>query len=70
MEQLPINNGNGQSYGFVIYRKNGIAIKDGSKLKIRGHVRDLAQVLVNGQMQTPPISSSSDLKAFGSWYPR
>ena len=70
MEQLPINNDNGQSYGFIIYRKTNVTVTDSSNLKIRGHVRDLAQVLVNGQLQTPPIKSQADLKSFGSWFPR
>lgn len=69
MENLPINNMNGQSYGFVVYRHN-VMVKHSSRLKIRGHVRDFAQVLLNGQLQTPPVKTTNDLQAFGSWVPR
>lgn len=71
MEELPINAGNGQSYGFTVYRNTIDLLQTGkSVLKIRNHVRDLAQVLVNGQLQTPPVLSTADLNNFGSWVPR
>ena len=44
MEQLDINNGNGQSYGYIVYRKT-LVLRPGMKLKIRGHPRDLVQVI-------------------------
>lgn len=69
MENLPINNMNGQSYGFVVYRHH-VMLKNSSRLKIRGHIRDFAQVLVNGKLQTPPVKTRKDLEAFGSWCPR
>jgi len=69
MEELPINDMNGQSYGFVVYRKS-IHLGGASVLKVRGHVRDFAQVLINGELQTPPIRTSKDLYDFGSWFPR
>jgi len=70
MEELSINDMNGQSFGFVVYRKT-IPIRGASSvLKVRGHVRDFAQVLVNGELQTPPIKTSKDLNGFGSWFPR
>merc|ERR1711976_1138659 len=47
MEQLNVNNGNGQSYGYIVYRKT-LVLKPGMKLKIRGHPRDLVQLMVNG----------------------
>jgi len=68
MENLPINNGNGQSYGFTVYRKT-VNIGAMSELQIRGHVRDFALVFINGQQQLPPVLSSSDLKNFGTWVP-
>ncbi len=43
MERLPINDGNGQSYGYIVYRKQ-LELTQGSKILIRGHVRDLLQV--------------------------
>ena len=39
MEQLEINNGGGQGYGFILYRKK---IGQGSKLTIKGKVKDRA----------------------------
>lgn len=69
MEELPINNENGQSYGFTVYRKT-VDLEASSTLKVRNHIRDLAQVLVNGQLQTPPIMSTDDLNNFGSWVTR
>ena len=44
MEQLDINNGNGQGYGYIVYRKT-LVLQAGMKLKIRGHPRDLVQVI-------------------------
>lgn len=69
MEDLPINNGNGQTFGFIVYRKT-VSLQAGSRLKVRNHIRDLAQVLVDGQLQTPPVNSEQDLLNFGSWVPR
>jgi len=67
MEQLNINNENGQSYGYIIYRKE-VQIKWGSLLKVRGHSRDLMQVLINGVQVNEPIVSAMDLGTkFGSW---
>lgn len=69
MENLPINDLNGQSYGFVVYRHQ-VKLNASSQIKIRGHVRDFAQVLVDGQLQISPIKSSEDLQNFGSWCSR
>jgi hypothetical protein len=33
MENLPINNGNGQSYGYIIYRKN-TTINNGDRFRV------------------------------------
>ena len=69
MEQLSLNNGNGQSYGYIVYRKQ-ISLSSGSELTIRGHVRDLLQVLVDGVQVNPAILTNDDLEKFGSWGPR
>ncbi|XP_013386988.1 beta-galactosidase-1-like protein 2 [Lingula anatina] len=45
MEFLDINNGGGQGYGFILYRKS---VTSGGTLKITGHVRDRAVVLFDG----------------------
>lgn len=66
MEQLSINNGNGQSYGYIVYRKT-LKIADGSKIVVRGHVTDLLQLMINGKMLNEPILELTDLGKFGSW---
>ena len=43
MEELPINNFNGQSYGYIVYRKK-MPIKQGAVLSMRGRPRDLLHV--------------------------
>ena len=43
MEQLQLNNGNGQSYGYIVYRKK-LQLRNGSVLSMRGRPRDLLQV--------------------------
>ena len=67
MEQLPFNNGNGQSYGYIVYRKKVSGLHQGSTLQIRGHIRDLLQVMVNGKMVNAPILNVADLARFGAW---
>ena len=70
MEQLEhLNNGNGQSYGYIVYRKKVTNLKSGSVLKIRGKVHDLLSVMVNGVMIHDPILSILDVNKFGSWSP-
>jgi len=41
MEQLPINNGCGQSFGFILYRKD---VLEPQTLEFTGEVRDRAVV--------------------------
>ena len=68
MEQLEfLNGGNGQSYGYIVYRKKIQNLKSGSILKIRGHVHDLLAAMVNGVMIHDPILSIADMNKFGSW---
>ena len=70
MEQLEfLNQGNGQSYGYIVYRKRISNLKSGSILKIRGHVRDLLSAMVNGVMINDPILGMADINKFGSWGP-
>ncbi len=70
MEQLPINGGSGQSYGYINYRKVVNNLAQGSVIVVRGHVRDLLQVMVNGMMIHEPITSLSEIGNFGSFGPR
>uniref|UniRef100_A0A8C8VR81 Beta-galactosidase n=1 Tax=Pelusios castaneus TaxID=367368 RepID=A0A8C8VR81_9SAUR len=44
MENLPVNDGNGQAYGYTLYET---VISGGGQLHSRDHVRDRAQVFVN-----------------------
>ena len=68
MEQLnELNGGNGQSYGYIVYRKRITNLKSGSVLKIRGRVRDLLTAMVNGVIIHKPILSLLDMNNFGSW---
>ncbi|XP_023677815.1 beta-galactosidase-1-like protein 2 isoform X2 [Paramormyrops kingsleyae] len=46
MENLPVNNGNGQSYGYTLYETN---ITGGGMLNSRNHVRDRALVFLDRQ---------------------
>lgn len=67
MEFLPINNQSGQSYGYIVYRKESIDIPANSVLKIGGRVCDTVMVLVNGELMSKPLTKKSDLNEFGYW---
>ncbi|XP_066253771.1 beta-galactosidase-1-like protein 2 [Euwallacea similis] len=67
MELLNINNGSGQSFGYLAYRKNHLNLPAGSILTIKGHICDTVLVLVNGQLISPSLTSSNDLNNFGFW---
>lgn len=66
MELLDINNGNGQSYGYIVYKKI-VDIPANTTLKIGGRVCDTVMVLVNGVLISKPLVKSSDLNGFGYW---
>ena len=40
---------------------------EGSTIRVRGHVRDLLQLMVEGKQVNSPLLSISDLNKFGSW---
>lgn len=67
MELLPINNNNGQSYGYIVYRKTNINIPKNAILKIEGRVCDTIMVLINGELKSKVLSKPSDLNEFGYW---
>ncbi|KAF2361306.1 Glycoside hydrolase 35 catalytic domain [Trinorchestia longiramus] len=67
MEALNTNEGNGQSFGYVLYSTDVILQTPQSELIIRGHVRDMAQVLVDGALHTLPYEALNDASAFGFW---
>ncbi|KAJ3664571.1 hypothetical protein Zmor_000127 [Zophobas morio] len=67
MEQLPINDNSGQSYGYTVYRQEGLNIAADSTLTITGHIRDTVMILVDGVLISNPLSSSDDFNNFGYW---
>lgn len=66
MENLPIKNGNGQSYGYINYRKK-VSLKSISTLKISGYVQDTALVLVDGELKSKALENEDDINGFGYW---
>lgn len=66
MEMLPINNDSGQSYGYIVYRKQ-IEIPPKSTLKIPGLIHDFAMVLFNGELISPHLKNQKSLDEFGFW---
>lgn len=67
MEELDINNKNGQSYGYIVYRKENVDITPGWILKIEGHVCDTVLVLINGELVSKVLETEEDLNGFGYW---
>jgi hypothetical protein len=68
MEKLPINSGNGQSYGFVLYRHAGLPVNVLSTLQIKdGAFYDMGIVLLDGERQTDKLTSVIQLSEFGYW---
>lgn len=67
MESMDINGGNGQSYGWVVYRKAGLHLPKGAQLRIEGRVCDTVMVLVNGRRVSPVLAEAADLDQFGTW---
>ncbi|VEN53201.1 unnamed protein product, partial [Callosobruchus maculatus] len=64
MENLPINNGSGQSYGYIVYRKKNVKLTAKSILKISGYIHDTIQVYVNGKLLNKNVVDTS---GFGFW---
>lgn len=67
MEELNINNGNGQSFGYIVYKKTNLDIPANAVLKISDYVRDTVLVLINGKLVSPSPSKLDDLNGFGFW---
>ncbi|XP_069936809.1 beta-galactosidase-1-like protein 2 isoform X2 [Cherax quadricarinatus] len=67
MELLPINDDSGQAHGYIVYSTIVYLAAPNATLMIKGHVRDMAQVLVNGQVITKPYSNPLDISKFGFW---
>jgi len=66
MEALDINNGNGQSYGMILYRKQ-IDLPATAELKISGRIRDVAMIMVDSVQKTNRPESQAALLGFGYW---
>ncbi|CAL8070939.1 unnamed protein product [Orchesella dallaii] len=49
MENLPMNDGNGQSFGYIIYRKNA-DVSNGTNFEA-GPVKDFGMLLIDSQLQ-------------------
>nr|CAD7423921.1 unnamed protein product [Timema monikensis] len=67
MEQTDVNNGSGQSYGFIVYRKRDLEIPETPILRLGTVVRDVGMVLVDGVRKTEPLVQSSQIGGFGYW---
>ncbi|XP_018573980.2 beta-galactosidase-1-like protein 2, partial [Anoplophora glabripennis] len=67
MELLDINNGSGQSVGYIAYRKENVDLAAETVLMIEGRICDTAVVLVNGVLVSPVLKSISDIDRFGYW---
>jgi len=67
MEDLPIHNGNGQSFGYLLYRHNGLLSASSHRIKIVGHVRDLAVFMVNGERLSSEFANTLTPGTFGYW---
>jgi hypothetical protein len=67
MENLPINDDCGQSYGYIVYHLDGLNITANTLLAIIGHVHDTVMVLVNGVLISNALTSSDRLDTFGYW---
>lgn len=67
MEMLPINNNSGQSYGYIVYRKEGVNFSSNAILKIKGYVGDTILVMVNGRLISPVPKNKTDIEGFGFW---
>nr|CAI5857779.1 unnamed protein product [Callosobruchus analis] len=65
MEKLDINANNGQSYGYVVYRKV-IDLPPRCELLIEGRVCDTVTVLVNGELRTPILQNISNLDSYAT----
>ncbi|XP_065563693.1 beta-galactosidase-1-like protein 2 isoform X2 [Artemia franciscana] len=66
MEDLPMNNDSGQSFGYILYRTTA-EFGSGSNLTIVGHVRDLAVLRIDGKLLSKPWTSDSQIGSFGFW---
>lgn len=67
MEMLSINKGSGQSYGYIVYRKNSITLQPNSVLKINGKINGAVMVVVGNELKSPHLNDVDDFHNFGYW---
>lgn len=67
MEDLPINNNNGQSYGYILYRKTATLTAGTHTVQTIGSVRDLAVLMLDQKRLTRDWVSDAQLTGFGFW---
>lgn len=67
MEDLPINNNNGQSYGYILYRNTASLTGGMHTIQTMGHVRDMLVMMLNQQRLTPDWKNDIQLNDFGFW---
>ena len=68
MENLPINNDSGQSYGYIIYRHADAQIEETSKIQLKdGVFHDMGIVLLDGVRKTEQLTNQDQIRGFGYW---
>lgn len=67
MEQLSINQGSGQNYGYIVYRKKDEDLNADSHLQIDGNINGAAMVVVDNELVSPPLKTINDFNNFGYW---
>uniref|UniRef100_A0A8D8SS88 Beta-galactosidase-1-like protein 2 n=4 Tax=Cacopsylla melanoneura TaxID=428564 RepID=A0A8D8SS88_9HEMI len=69
MEDLEVNNGSGQSFGYTLYRQPDwhIPMDQDAVMRIQGRASDIAIVMINQERQTIPLNDEQDLIQFGFW---
>ena len=65
MEELPINNNNGQSYGYMHLRKAARLVDGQHTIKTLGRVRDLAVFMVDRKRLSAPFDTYDKVGSFG-----
>lgn len=66
-EDLDVNNGNGQSFGYTLYRHRILVNKKNPIMKLQGRIRDILIVFVDGIRQTEVLNDHTQLQNFGFW---
>lgn len=67
MENLNVNGGSGQNFGYIVYRKKEQYLVPASTLEIKEKINGAAMVVINNELKSPPLSTVDDLKGFGYW---